>query len=207
MTDDTTFPPENNFPAGYQPAKVWEWKQGNGGRFANINRPDRRPDHDKELPVGKHPLQLYSLATPNGVKVTVMFEELLAAGHKDAEYDAWLINIGEGDQFGSGFVDVNPNSKIPALMDHSTTGRHGCSNPARSCCISPRSSALSCRRIITQAHRGAELAVLADGLRPVPGRRLRAFLCLCADEDRIRDRPLRHGGEAPARRARQEPGP
>lgn len=106
--------------AEYTPPKVWKWEQENGGQFANINRPIAGPTHDKELPVGKHPLQLYSLATPNGVKVTVMLEELLAAGHKDAEYDAWLINIGQGDQFGSGFVDVNPNSKIPALMDHST---------------------------------------------------------------------------------------
>jgi GST-like protein len=120
MTDDTKFPPEKNFPAGYQPAKVWEWQKGNGGQFANINRPIAGATHDKQLPVGKHPLQLYSLATPNGVKVTVMLEELLAAGHSGAEYDAWLINIGEGDQFGSGFVEVNPNSKIPALMDHST---------------------------------------------------------------------------------------
>jgi GST-like protein len=105
----------------YTPPKVWVWKQGdgNGGRFANINRPVAGPTHEKELPVGKHPLQLYSLATPNGVKVTVMLEELLAAGHKGAEYDAWLIKINEGDQFGSGFVDVNPNSKIPALMDRS----------------------------------------------------------------------------------------
>jgi GST-like protein len=105
----------------YTPPKVWTWDKESGGRFASINRPIAGPTHDKELPVGKHPFQLYSLATPNGVKVTIMFEELLAAGHKDAEYDAWLINIGEGDQFGSGFVDVNPNSKIPALMDHSTT--------------------------------------------------------------------------------------
>ncbi|WP_394690918.1 glutathione-dependent disulfide-bond oxidoreductase [Hoeflea sp.] len=120
MTDDTKFPPENNFPAGYQPAKVWEWQKGNGGQFANINRPIAGATHDKDRPVGKHPLQLYSLATPNGVKVTVMLEELLEAGHKGAEYDAWLINIGEGNQFGSGFVEVNPNSKIPALMDHST---------------------------------------------------------------------------------------
>ena len=104
----------------YTPPKVWEWNTENGGRFANINRPIAGPTHDKELPVGKHPHQLYSLATPNGVKVTVMFEELLAAGHQDAEYDSWLINIGEGDQFGSGFVDINPNSKIPALLDHST---------------------------------------------------------------------------------------
>ena len=104
----------------YEPPKVWTWEQGSGGRFASINRPISGATHDKDLPVGKHPFQLYSLATPNGVKVTVMFEELLAAGHSDAEYDAWLINIGEGDQFGSGFVEANPNSKIPALMDHTT---------------------------------------------------------------------------------------
>ena len=103
----------------YTPPKVWTWKQGNGGRFANINRPVAGATHDKELPVGRHPLQLYSLATPNGVKVTVMLEELLAAGHAGADYDAWLIKISDGDQFGSGFVGVNPNSKIPALIDHS----------------------------------------------------------------------------------------
>lgn len=99
----------------YEPPKVWTWDAESGGKFANINRPIAGPTHDKELPVGEHPYQLYSLATPNGVKVTVLLEELFEAGH-DAEYDAWLINIGEGDQFGSGFVDVNPNSKIPALM-------------------------------------------------------------------------------------------
>ena len=104
----------------YVPPKVWEWDKESGGRFANINRPIAGATHEKELPVGKHPLQLYSLGTPNGVKVTVMLEELLALGHSGAEYDAWLINIGEGDQFSSGFVAVNPNSKIPALMDHST---------------------------------------------------------------------------------------
>jgi GST-like protein len=103
----------------YSPPKVWTWDQKNGGAFANINRPVAGPTHEKVLPVGRHPLQLYSLATPNGVKVTVLLEELLALGHKGAEYDAWLINIREGDQFGSGFVDVNPNSKIPALMDRS----------------------------------------------------------------------------------------
>ena len=103
----------------YVPPKVWTWSAGNGGPFASINRPTAGSTHDKELPVGKHPLQLYSLATPNGVKVTVMLEELLAAGHTGAEYDAWLIRISEGDQFGSGFVDINPNSKIPALMDRS----------------------------------------------------------------------------------------
>ena len=105
----------------YIPPKVWEWKAANGGQFANINRPIAGATHDKDLSVGSHPLQLYSLATPNGVKVTVMLEELLAQGHAGAEYDAWLIDIGKGDQFGSGFVGVNPNSKIPALMDHSVT--------------------------------------------------------------------------------------
>jgi GST-like protein len=103
----------------YTPPKVWVWNKSNGGRFANINRPIAGPTHEKALPVGRHPLQLYSLATPNGVKVTVMLEELLAKGHAGAEYDAWLIKIGDGDQFGSGFVNVNPNSKIPALMDRS----------------------------------------------------------------------------------------
>ncbi len=103
----------------YVPPKVWSPDTQSGGRFANINRPVAGPTHEKVLPVGRHPLQLYSLGTPNGVKVTVMLEELLALGHRGAEYDAWLINIGEGEQFGSGFVEVNPNSKIPALMDHS----------------------------------------------------------------------------------------
>ena len=108
MSDDT-----------YTPPRVWKWDKESGGKFANINRPIAGPTHDKTLPVGEHPLQVYSLATPNGVKVTVMLEELLEKGHQGAEYDAWLINIQDGDQFGSGFVDVNPNSKIPALMDHS----------------------------------------------------------------------------------------
>lgn len=112
---DTTSP--------YEPPKVWKWDEAteNGGKFSKINRPIAGATHDKELPIGKHPLQLYSLATPNGVKVTVMLEELLALGIAGAEYDAWLITIDDGNQFGSGFVDVNPNSKIPALMDHSTT--------------------------------------------------------------------------------------
>ncbi len=103
----------------YVPPKVWTWRQANGGKFANINRPVAGPTHQSDLPVGRHPLQLYSLGTPNGVKVTTMLEELLALGHHGAEYDAWLINIGKGDQFGSGFVDANPNSKIPALIDRS----------------------------------------------------------------------------------------
>jgi len=106
--------------SNYEPPKVWKWEENNGGRFANINRPISGSTHEQDLPVGKHPLQLYSLATPNGVKVTVLLEELLAAGHTGAEYDAWLVKIMEGDQFGSGFVGANPNSKIPALIDHSS---------------------------------------------------------------------------------------
>ncbi len=109
MTDNTE----------YTPPAVWTWNKDSGGQFASINRPIAGPTHDKDLPVGKHPLQLYSLATPNGVKVTLMLEELLEKGHTGAEYDAWLIKIGDGDQFSSGFVDANPNSKIPALVDHS----------------------------------------------------------------------------------------
>jgi GST-like protein len=107
-------------PSPYIPPKIWTWNKANGGRFANINRPIAGPTHEQELPRGQHPLQLYSLATPNGVKVTVMLEELLALGHTGAEYDAWLIRINEGHQFGSGFVGVNPNSKIPALLDCSS---------------------------------------------------------------------------------------
>ncbi len=103
----------------YTPPKVWQWNKENGGRFANINRPTAGATHEKELPVGDHPLQLYSLGTPNGVKVTILLEELLAVGVGDAEYDAWLVNIGDGSQFGSGFVAINPNSKIPALVDRS----------------------------------------------------------------------------------------
>ena len=106
---------------GYVPPKVWTWNKESGGRFANINRPIAGATHDKPLPVGEHDLQLYSLATPNGVKVTILLEELLELGKSEAEYDAYLINIGDGDQFGSGFVEANPNSKIPALMDHSTS--------------------------------------------------------------------------------------
>ncbi len=114
MTDDRS-------PAdGWEPPKVWTWERENGGQFASINRPVSGATHEAELPRGAHPLQLYSLATPNGVKVTVMLEELLAAGHGGAEYDAWVVNIREGDQFGSGFVAINPNSKIPALVDYST---------------------------------------------------------------------------------------
>lgn len=103
----------------YRPPAVWTWNKANGGAFASINRPIAGATHERDLPIGRHPLQLYSLATPNGVKVTILLEELLEAGHKGAEYDAWLIKIGEGDQFGSGFLGVNPNSKIPALVDHS----------------------------------------------------------------------------------------
>jgi GST-like protein len=112
----------DSFPAGYVPPKVWAAKAGNGGAFANINRPVAGATHEKALPVGKHPLQLYSLATPNGVKVTILLEELLASGHAGAEYDAWPVRIRDGEQFGSGFVAVNPNSKIPALVDRAPKG-------------------------------------------------------------------------------------
>ena len=105
----------------YKPPKVWTWEKPNGGQFANVNRPTAGPREEKELPIGRHPLQLYSMGTPNGVKVTIMVEELLALGHVGAEYDAWLIRISEGDQFGSDFVKINPNSKIPALLDRSTS--------------------------------------------------------------------------------------
>jgi GSH-dependent disulfide-bond oxidoreductase len=111
--------PANNQPPGYVPPKIWTWDAPSGGQFANINRPTSGATHNKALPVGKHPFQLYSMGTPNGVKVTIMLEELLALGHAGADYDAWLIKIGDGDQFGSGFVAINPNSKIPAMMDYS----------------------------------------------------------------------------------------
>jgi len=117
MTDNNRFPPENNQPAGYVPPKIWTWENESGGAFAGINRPTAGARQDSELPAGDHPHQLYSLATPNGMKASIMFEELLEAGFAGAEYDAWFINIGKGDQFGSGFVEVNPNSKIPALVD------------------------------------------------------------------------------------------
>ena len=153
------------------------------------------------MPVGRHPLQLYSLATPNGVKVTVMLEELLALGHKGAEYDAWLIKI-DGDQFGSGFVAVNPNSKIPALMDRSGPEPiRVFESGAILVHLAEKFGALPADRR-TGARRMPVVAVLADGQRAVPRRRLRPFLCLRADQDRIRHRPLCHGGEAPARRAR-----
>lgn len=113
--------PSQNLPAGYEVPRVWSWEAGNGGQFQHINRPTAGARFDRALPVGEHPLQLYSMGTPNGVKVTIMLEELLALGHSDAEYDAWLVNIFDGEQFGSGFVDLNPNAKIPALLDRSTS--------------------------------------------------------------------------------------
>jgi glutathione S-transferase len=195
---DTKFPPENNLPAGYVPPKVWTWEPGNGGAFASINRPIAGPTQEKVLPVGKHPLQLYSMGTPNGVKVTIMLEELLAAGHSDADYDAWLIRIGDGDQFGSGFVEVNPNSKIPALMDHAP--KDG-GKPLR---IFESGSIL----VYLADKFGAFLPTETRGrtLGALPRRRLRPFLRLCADEDRICHQPLRHGGEAPDGRAEPAPG-
>ena len=191
------------FPTDYVPPDVWTWNQAAGGRFAAINRPIAGPTHDKPLPVGHHPLQLYSLATPNGVKVTVMLEELLALGHAGAEYDAWLIRIMDGDQFGSGFVAANPNSKIPALVDHSAPGE-----PIR---VFESGSILLYLAEKFGALIPADLRGRAEclswlfwqmGSGTAPGRRVRPFLCLCADQDRICDRPVRDGGQAPARRAR-----
>ena len=188
-------------PSAYVPPKVWTWNKDIGGRFANINRPIAGPTHEEELPVGRHPLQLYSLATPNGVKVTVMLEELLALGHKGAEYDAWLIKI-DGNQFGSGFVAVNPNSKIPAMMDRSgPTPIRIFESGAILVHLAEKFGALLPAGG-QRAHGMPVVAVLADGQRAVPRRRLWAFLRLCAGQDRIRHRSLRDGGEAPARRAR-----
>ena len=168
----------------YVPPKVWVWNKPNGGKFENINRPISGATHEKALPVGKHPLQLYSLATPNGQKVTIMLEELLALGHKGAEYDAWLIRIGEGEQFGSGFVEVNPNSKIPALMDRSGP------KPVR-IRRDPHLSRREVRRFPAdragRPRRMSVLVVLADGQRALSRRRLRPLLRLRADEDGISD--------------------
>ena len=186
----------------YVPPKVWTWNKENGGQFASINRPIAGPTHDKELPVGKHPFQLYSLATPNGVKVTVMLEELLALGHKGAEYDAWLIKIGNGDQFGSGFVDINPNSKIPALMDRSGPEPIRVFESGSILFYLAEKFGAFLPKDDQGPRRSHVLAVLADGQRALSRRRLRPFLRLRADQDRIRHRPLRDGGEAPARRAR-----
>lgn len=131
----------------YQPAKVWTWEKSNGGAFANINRPVSGATHEKTLPVGKHPLQLYSLGTPNGQKVTIMLEELLAQGVKGAEYDAWIIRIGDGDQFSSGFVEVNPNSKIRHCVTTRKTHRFAYLNLAQSYSIWRKNMVISCRRI------------------------------------------------------------
>ena len=189
--------------AEYTPPKVWVWNKPSGGRFANINRPVSGPTHDKELPVGRHPLQLYSQGTPNGVKVTVMLEELLAAGHKGAEYDAWLIRIGEGDQFGSGFVAINPNSKIPALVDRSGP------TPIR---VFEIGAILMHLAEKFGAFLPTEPAARAEclswlfwqmGSTPYVGGGFGHFYAYAPVKIEYRDRPLYDGDEAPARRARQ----
>ncbi len=182
----------------YTPPKVWTWEQPSGGQFANINRPISGSTHEKDRPVGKHPLQLYSLATPNGVKVTVMLEELLALGHKGAEYDAWLIKINEGDQFSSGFVEANPNSKIPALVDHSTETPTRVFESGSILLYLAEKFGEFLPKDPAKAHRNAKLAVLADGIRPLSWRRLRPFLRLCAGKVPIPHRSLRNGSQAPA---------
>jgi glutathione S-transferase len=185
----------------YVPPKVWSWNKPNGGRFANINRPIAGPTHDKDLPVGHHPLQLYSQGTPNGVKVTVMLEELLALGNDGAEYDAWLIRIGQRDQFGSGFVALNPNSKIPALVDQSDPMpvRVFESGAILIYLAEKFGVFLSTGRC---ARRMPVVAVLAGGKRALRRWGLRPLLRLRADQDRICHRSVRHGGKASTRRAR-----
>ena len=179
----------------YSP-RVWTWDAESGGKWSKINRPIAGATHDKELPVGKHPMQLYSLGTPNGVKVTVMLEELLALGHEGAEYDAHLIRIMDGDQFGSGFVDVNPNSKIPALLDKSTDPATRVFESGAILCISQRSLASSCRP--TRASGVSVMVVLANGQRTLPRRWIWSFLRLRAVQDRILYRPFCHGDQASA---------
>ncbi|STW04580.1 putative glutathione S-transferase YghU [Klebsiella grimontii] len=175
---------ENN----YQPPKVWEWKQNNGGAFANINRPVSGATHDRVLPVGAHPLQLYSLGTPNGQKVTIMLEELLALGVSGAEYDAWLIRIGEGDQFSSGFVEVNPNSKIPALRDHSTTPPTRVFESGSILLYLAEKFGFFLPKDPAGRTETLNWLFWLQGLGPVPRRRFWPFLQLCAGENRIRDR-------------------
>ena len=171
----------------YTPPKVWKPESETGGPFATTNRPIAGPTHHKELPVGEHPLQLYSLGTPNGVKVTILLEELLAKGITGAEYDAWIIRIGDSDQFGSGFVGVNPNSKIPALMDYSTP------KPTRVF----ESGAI----LLYLAEKFGEFLPSDPADRALSRRRIWPFLSLRAGENRIRHRPLYHGDQASARRA------
>ena len=185
----------------YVPPKVWTWNQPNGGTFASINRPIAGPTHTRELPVGKHPLQLYSLGTPNGVKVTIMLEELLALGHSGAEYDAWLIKIGDGDQFGSGFVEVNPNSKIPALLDRSGAKPIRVFESGSILLYLAEKFGAFLPQDIPGRTEAMNWLFLADGQRALSGGRLWALLCLRTHQNRICHRPLRHGGQAPARRA------
>jgi len=164
----------------YVPPTVWTWSKPSGGKFANINRPIAGPTHEKELPVGRHPLQLYSLGTPNGVKVTVMLEELLALGERGAEYDAWLIRINEGDQFGSGFLAVNPNSKIPALLDQRFRADPGVRIRRHSAVSGGEIRQIPARRA-GGACRVPVLAILADGQRALCRWWLRSLLRLRAN--------------------------
>ena len=182
----------------YTPPKVWTWDAESGGRFAKINRPIAGATHDKDLPVGKHPHQLYSLATPNGVKATIMFEELLAAGHAGAEYDAYLINIGDGSQFGSGFVAVNPNSKIPALLDRSTPKPTRVFESGAILLYLAEKFGAFVPEGRDRAGRMPVMALLANGLGPLSRRRVRPFLCLCPHEDGIPHQPLHDGSKASA---------
>ncbi len=202
MADSDAPDPADNQPPGYVPPKVWTWDKASGGRFASINRPVSGATHDQALPVGRHRLQLYSLGTPNGVKVTIMLEELLAAGHADADYDAWLIRIGEGDQFGSRLRRGQPEQQDPG----DDGPQHGSAAPPVRERLDPRLSRREVRRLpadrAPQARGDLQLADVADGRGAVRRWRLRAFLSLCPVQDRICDRPLRDGDEAAAACAR-----
>ena len=192
---------------GYKVPKVWKWKPRKNDPFGGMNRPISGATHETTLPRGKHPFQLYSLGSPNGQKVTIMFEELLAAGHAGAEYDAWMINIMDRDQFGSGFVSINPNSKIPALArpvgQEAGAGVRERGDPA-----APRREVrrLPARAGFAPAGRVLFLADVADGDRAVAGRRLRPLLPHGAREARVCDQPLFHGSQAHSRRRRPAPG-
>ena len=178
----------------YTPPKVWQWNTNAEHRFSNINRPIAGPTHELALPIGKHPIQLYSLGTPNGVKVTIMLEELLALGKTEAEYDAFLINIGKGEQFSSGFVEVNPNSKIPAMLDRSTSPPTRIfESGAMLVYLAEKFEAFSADGGLSPG-RVHVLVVLANGQCALPGRRLWPLLCLCAHQDRVLHRSLCHGG-------------
>ncbi len=197
--------PALNQPTGYVPPKVWTWDKENGGQFASINAPTAGAREEIKLERGKHPLQLYSLGTPNGVKVTIMLEELLEAGF-DAEYDAWLINIGKGQQFGSDFVAINPNSKIPALLDYSLDPPLRLFESGSMLVYLAEKFGAILPTEIRKRTETLNWLMWQMGSAPFVGGGFGHFLCLCAVQDPVRHRPLCDGDQAAARRARQASG-